>query len=404
MNLFSLRNAAAVFTSSVLFFSQADALNPYPRSGYGAPQMCCNQFWIDAEYLYWGIKDTRNIVPLITQGPTSVPSLGTPDVTVILGSERIKTDWRSGFKISAGYWLDSAQTFGIEANYQFLPSLTNTASVSSSGLPDTGFIGVPYFDVTTLAENAYRVSNSNPIIDDGAYSGFASYKNRNSIQGAELNIWTYGCDEGYEIGLLTGFRYWNFDEKFTFATSSPFLTLPDDIFKTKDQFNIQNNFYGGQLGVGIDCSWDCFSFDLEGKIAFGATNGRVNILGSLLTNEFNTVPSTGTPLSFVGGIFALPTNIGSHTKWFFAVIPEVNVSIGYQLMSCVKFNLGYSFLAVSKLIRAAEQINRNLNLSQAPASVPSPVAELAGPESPNPIFVTRGFWAQGINAGVELSF
>lgn len=403
MNLFGLKFTAATFATALLLVSQAQAVNPYPRGGNRMP-VASDQFWLDAEYLFWGIRDANNVPPLITQGPSSVPSLDSPDVTVILGGRDVSSNWRSGCKISAGYWTDCTQTMGIEANYLFLPCETKTASVSASGLPGTGFIGVPFFDVTTGAENAYRVSNSNPLLDGGAYSGFASYKNRNSMQGAELNLWLFGCDTDCRLGLLTGFRYWNFDEKFVFATNSPYLLIATDIFKTKDQFHVQNNFYGGQVGVGIDYNWDCFVFDLRGKIAFGATNGKLNILGSVLTNEFNAVPSTGVPLSFVGGIFALPTNMGGHSKWIFSVIPEVNFDIGYQLMSCARINVGYSFLAVNKIMRGAPQIHRDLNLTQSPAQIPSPVPELDGALSPTANFETQSFWAQGINVGVEVSF
>jgi hypothetical protein len=227
----------------------------------------------------------------------------------------------------------------------------------------------------------------------------------NDLQGAELNAlltWQEGCN--WKLGLLAGFRYLGFDENFTFTTNSPYINLPDDVFTTKDKFNVQNNFYGGQIGLDLDYACNGFFIDLQGKIALGVTNGKVDIHGSLLTNDFNDPPSVGEPLLYAGGVFALPSNIGDHKKTFFTYIPEVNVNVGYQILDCLRLKVGYSFLYVSKVLRSTKQLDRNLTPAQSAAILFSNNVTVNETDQPTSSKRTQSLWAQGINVGLEFSF
>jgi hypothetical protein len=403
------RTLLTTLTLSLSLFTSAQAVycgnvGPRPFCSRG-PAPCAQQFWADAEFLYWIIKETPTLIPLVTQGSDPTPILDSPGTSIVLGNNQVDNMWRAGGKFTLGAWLEPSHCFGIEAVYLFLPNGSKSALVSSSGEPGTGFFGVPYFDVLTVAENAYRLANSDPLIDDGAYAGLAKYKVQNSLQSLEINgRSSYDNNFAYQIDFLGGFRYLSFDEQFTFTTLSPYIAIPTDIFNTRDVFKVRNNFYGAQFGMGIGCAWECISIHLEGKIAFGATCGRVDIAGGLSTNEFNSVPNTGRPINFEGGLFALSTNIGRHDKTFFTYIPEISINLGYIMMENLRFNIGYTFLGVSQVLRANEQIDRSLNTTQSPAIAFVPVPELVGDPSPVPLSITRNFWAQGVNVGLEFRF
>jgi len=227
----------------------------------------------------------------------------------------------------------------------------------------------------------------------------------NQVQNAELNgLMTLPFDCCVNMALLGGFRYWNFNESLTFTTNSPYLHLPDDVFITTDKFDVQNNFYGGQLGVVMDYKCNCFDINMKAKIALGANCGQVDIHGSLLTNEFNPVEGVGAAETYTGGFFALPTNIGNHKKTYFSVIPEININFGYQIMDCLRLQVGYTFLYVSNVLWAGKQIDPNLNPTQMPAYeyVPSPA--LAGEATPEVLMHTDDFWTQGVNVGLVFTF
>ncbi|MEI8366554.1 MAG: BBP7 family outer membrane beta-barrel protein [Parachlamydiaceae bacterium] len=369
------------------------------------PCKCTDRVWVDAEYLYWQIKNSPEPVPLVIQSATNDPTLGSAGSTVVLGGNSINNDWRSGGKISCGYWFDDARCFGVDASYFFLPSTSTRQSVSSSGLPGTSFLAIPFFNVTSAAESSFVIANPDPLLHNGAYSALAELKTRNQVQGAELNgLMTFPCGCGLNMAVLAGFRYWNFNESLNFTVNSPYLAYPEDVFTTIDKFDVQNNFYGGQLGVAFDYMYDCFFVNLKAKVALGANCGRVDINGSLLTNEFNPVFSTGAPQSYIGGFFADPTNIGNHSKTLFSVIPEVNINIGYQIMDSLRLQVGYTFMYASNVLWAGKEIDSNLNTTQIPAIAFEPSPTLVGAPSPTPLTRTDGFWAQGVNVGLEFSF
>ena len=87
------------------------------QAGYYAPEQCCetyndscepSRFRGEAEYLYWWIKDSPEIVPLIISGPPALavpPILGDEDTSVILGGSKIKNHGRSGGRFTLGYWF-----------------------------------------------------------------------------------------------------------------------------------------------------------------------------------------------------------------------------------------------------------------------------------------------------------
>jgi hypothetical protein len=212
------------------------------------------------------------------------------------------------------------------------------------------------------------------------------------------------CDNNLKVNLLAGFRWWNFDESLSFNTSSPYVNYPDNIWITKDKFNCENNFYGAQVGIDLDYFCNCFFFNLKGKLALGANCAKSGIHGKFCTNDFAGSPFDATPECFEGGYFALPTNIGKHTKRHFAVIPEINANIGYQITECLRVKVGYTFLWVSKVLRPGKQIDRRIDPSQSAAITGSPMINLSSEDFPKSCPRTNSIWAQGVSVGVDFSF
>ena len=108
--------------------------------------------------------------------------------------------------------------------------------------------------------------------------------------------------------------------------------------------------------------------------------------------------------TFVGGYLAQPTNIGSHTRSVFAVMPEVGLTLGYQITRRISVFAGYTFLYVSNVLRAPGQVNRTINPSGVPAITGDPPGPRPGPAQPSFKFQSSDFWAQGLNVGLALRF
>lgn len=361
---------------------------------------CCDfgRFWMGAEFLFWKINHSKEPVPLVVEGPVVpefAPVLGQPDTSVILGGRGIHNQIRPGERFTVGCWFGDDCCYGLEANYFFLGRKSSHHSVFSDGQQDSQFFSVPFFDVTTGLESGVAISRP------GSFSGKAVLRVRNSMQGAEFNglaglcrFCSVGC-----VGIV-GFRYWNFNETLTFRTDSPFITNPD-IFKTRDRFGVKNSFYGGQLGLDLKFVCGCFSVDVEGKVAVGGMCERLNIRGSFLTNDFDNF---GEPMQFLGGYFALPSNIGCSKRTQFAVLPEGSANLCFQLIDCLGVRIGYSFLYVSKMLYAGRQLDRAINPTQSSALETTANPLVQGELLPRRAFRGDNLWVQGLNAGIELNF
>lgn len=360
---------------------------------------CDNQLWGEADYLYWKIKNSPTIVPLVATAPIIVdggPVIGLPGASVVLGGKSIQNNWRSGGRFALGCWLDDQRCLGTEVTYFFLPNASKKQTVFSSGLPGSIYLSVPFFDTTT------GIESSSPVAAPGLYAGEAALKVVNSLQGAELNgFTTIYSDNAFKFNLLAGFRYLNFNEHLTFSVNSPAVNIPGEVYQVKDQFHAENNFYGGQIGLGVDWVGCGFSFNVKGKVAFGAMCEEITINGKFITNNFNGI---GVPQTFVGGYFALPSNIGHHRQTHFAIVPDVNLNIGYQATDTCGIKLGYTFLYVNKMLWAGKQMNRNINPTQSSLYEFTATPVLTGEPSPKASLKNSGFWAQGISLGIDLQF
>ena len=199
---------------------------------------------------------------------------------------------------------------------------------------------------------------------------------------------------------LAGFRYWNFNEHLKFTTSSPFIVNPD-VYITRDRFTTENNFYSGQVGILGTYCFNSFYVNAKAKVALGAMCEEVKSHGIFLTNDFDGFTEVQ---AFPGGYFALPTNFGKHKHTKFAVIPEVDINIGYQITECLKFQVGYTFIYVSNVLWAGKQIDRRINPTQATSYTGTTNPILVGEPSPRQLKRSDSLWLQGVNAGFEFTF
>ena len=133
--------------------------------------------------------------------------------------------------------------------------------------------------------------------------------------------------------------------------------------------------------------------ELLSKIALGNTRSQVNIAGNT-----TITPTGGAAEQFVGGILAQRTNIGNYQADEFAVVPELGLTLGYQLNPCWKVTAGYTWLYWSRVARAGNQIDRNVNPDLIPEEADPPADDHL---SPRFHFVHDDFWAHGLRLGLE---
>lgn len=346
--------------------------------------------WGSAEHLLWWTKKDR-VPPLVTAGGNGV--LGASGTRVLLDNLNFADDFRQGGRFTLGYQFRSAPVIGVEASYFFLPDGETETSFSSNGNP---VLGRPYIDVKTGMPAATLISSPGIAVGSVAV-GVSTW-----LSGAEANMSArLVSSDQFRLTALAGFRFLSLDDDLTideqFKVADNVPGFGGNRVTLQDEFCTDNRFYGGQLGLKASAQRRVVTIDFVGKIALGEMQQVVNIKGAT-----NVLRSNGSTTGFKGGLLALRSNIGSHEREELAFVPEVGVNIGLQLTRRLKACVGYSFLWVSSVVRAGEQIDPVVNVTQFP--ILSGNGPLVGPARPALKFAETDFWAHGLNFGLELTY
>jgi hypothetical protein len=364
--------------------------------------------WVRAEYLFWWTEGMR-VPPLVTTGPSAAQPglLDTPGTTILFGGDQINGFGRSGARLTAGTWLNSCQTLGLEGDYFSLATATTNFSATSDG---TQILSRPFFDLSpTQADPAQIVGqNVEQVSSPGAIAGTVSVAAQTRFQSAGLRLrfnlcCSSQCYESccpslngpgwYRLDFLLGYRYARLGDSVSITENLTSLDANHPgTFVVNDRFNTQNTFNGVEFGTLMQRYRGHWSIELLSKIAMGNVNQVVNINGSTKTTQ------NGTSTTDVGGLLALPTNIGRYARDEFAVMPELGATLGYQLTPRLRATVGYNFIYWSRVARAGDQIDTNVNSRL----LPNDSRPLAGDtRHPQFVFQDTDFWAQGISAGLD---
>ncbi len=203
----------------------------------------------------------------------------------------------------------------------------------------------------------------------------------------------------YRLDLLAGFRYLQLREGLNIAEDTRVapgaVVFPGADISAFDQFDTQNRFYGGQLGVKGELWYNRLFVNATGKVALGDTHQTVDINGST-----RVTTAAGATTVLPGNLLALPSNIGHYSRDQFSVVPELGLNVGYQLTRHLSVSAGYTIIYWSNVQRPGDAVNPLINSTRVPTSTVAP----SGPLEPLFNFHNSGFWAQGVSLGIQLRF
>jgi hypothetical protein len=342
------------------------------------------------EYLLWWFKNGR-IPPLVTAGGNGV--LGSPGTRVLVDNLNFDDDVRQGGRFALGYHFESIPFIGVEANYFFLSDRQSDVRFSSSGDP---VLAQPFINVATGKPDA------NLVAVPGMVAGTVAIGARTGLWGAEANLTAdlIGSDT-FHLAALGGFRFLRLEDEVTageqFQVAASVPGFGGSRVNLQDEFRTINRFYGGQVGLETGMQLGLLTIDFCGKLALGQMQQVAHVNGTT-----DVLRPDGSTTLFQGGLFALRSNIGHHQRDELAFIPEVGLNVGWQLTRHLKLYAGYSFLWVSTVARAGEQIDPVINVTQFP--IRAGAGPLVGPARPAFNFDGTDFWAQGLNFGLELRY
>jgi hypothetical protein len=379
------------------------------KNGVCCPKDCCEpcepccdsacppegRYWVRGDYLLWWLKGAP-LPPLVTTSPPGTPRpqagvLGFPGTVVLFPGDSDEENPRSGFRVTAGAWLDECRTCGIEAYFFWLDDEGRTFNAGSDG---SLILARPFFNTQTGLPDAQL--DAFPGVLAGSKSVSAGTTN---FLGAGIDAYhNLCCDCCYRVDLIYGYRYLRLEDELIVSESltsiDPQGIVPlGTTISLTDRFETQNDFHGGEIGAAAEFWCGDLSLRLLGKVALGSTRQRVDISGTTII----TVPGAP-PAQFNGGLLALGTNIGSYSRNEFTVVPEAGLSIGYQLTCNIRAMVGYSLIYWSDVVRPGDQVDLVINPTQLPPGT------LQGPARPAFTFKSSDFWAQGVNFGLEFRY
>jgi hypothetical protein len=387
-----------------------------------------SRIYSGADYLFWWAKGAPLSVPLVSTGPIATthhglvgpPAMNAADTTILYGApfgiakggHNIQ-DFPpfSGMRLTVGYWLDDAQRFAIEGS-GFMLGRRSTGYTIRGDQNGNPVLGIPIYNSETYGGIFFPGvppgEDSLPFAlpsdpnrfrgDTGIITGGIKITNSLRLWGAEATgVVSLFRGSSLEMFGIVGFRYLDLSETFNLncdieGVSGQYVNQSGVV---SDTFQTRNHFYGGIIGLRSRYSFDRLSFDLTGRVALGSNYEVQNVWGAFTSINYPTPLTTGSE-----GVFAQPANEGRRSGSRFAVVPEVQLKLGYAVTPRLRATLGYDFLYMTNVLRPGDQIDRNLPKGQTFNQAMSVFSST----SPAPMFNTTGFFAHGLSAGLEFSY
>jgi hypothetical protein len=367
-----------------------------------AGNLCCDpcggcnsrpRYWVFADYLMW-VPQNQSYPPLVTaslNGGTGV--LGAPGTVVLF--DRFNDPIRSGMRIGGGFWFHEDGCWGADVNYWFLSTQNQTAAFGNNGDPN---IGRPFFDVTDGTPKAEIVSFA------GAVVGTVNVHQTQQIWGFEANLRRKLTSGAWGwLDLQLGYRHFTLneglqiDENLLAANPAP---APPTHILVDDRFRTANSYNGAQIGLASEWRFaPRWTLNSGVRVSMGVVSQTVDIAGATVID----IPGFGS-FAGPGGLLTQPSNIGMRSVNRFAVMPELNLKLGYDITPNLRMYVGYDFMYISSVVRPTGQIDLNVNRFQ--VFVPPPFG--AGAVNPAPFpaarFHPQDMWVQGFNAGFQYKY
>jgi hypothetical protein len=358
-----------------------------------------NRFWFRGEYLLWSFSGSP-VPPLVTTSSNGLPAtFGNPTTSVLYNS--IDNPLRSGAQFTLGTWLPNYEDWGLEGSFFFIGQRDTGFDVNSNSYP---VLSMPYFDVGRAAGPNVPSSENEAV--PGVITGNINISTYTTMSGFEVNLRRkLACGPRFWLDGLIGYRNINVEDSIVMTRN--FTITPPGVapatFNIFDSFRTANNFNGGQIGLDGEYKLiDRLSLRGTFKLALGNMSQAIDIDGASQQRIGNGAITRET-----GGVYALTTNIGHHTRNTFTAIPEFGLKINYDVTDNLRLYAGYSALYLPDVLRAGNQIDTTVNSNYIPFVRNNPaVAPFAntGPQRPAVLFNSSGMWAHGVNFGLEYHY
>ncbi|NND97344.1 MAG: BBP7 family outer membrane beta-barrel protein [Pirellulaceae bacterium] len=328
--------------------------------------------------------------PLVTTGPdTDVDTageLGQDDTRVLVGGDSIFKDVTAGARLTLGTWLDNQQCRSLVLRGWFAGEKNFDYAQNQDTVP---VITRPFLNVT---DGQTPEQDTQVVAFPNRATGSLEIRGDSNVYGADVSVrqlWYGNC--GFSVDLLYGYQFMRLDENLSIGTRS--VSLDDDfapvgsILSIRDEFDVENEFHGGQFGMSSMYRVGCWSFSSLTKVGFGSLARRANLSGQTTTSlDGNTAVDPN-------GLLVRSTNSGKYTDHTFGWVPEIDLTLGYRRYMNYEVTIGYHVMAMTDALQVSGAIDPTLsvNLSDPPT----------GQQRPTSGFRHDTFYVQGIHFGLQ---
>lgn len=354
-----------------------------------------------------------SLPPLVTSSPVGTDQadagvLGRNGTSILFGGagNELFDDGRNAWRLQFGFWIDRCHTVGVGADYLEIDRETETFSATSTGDP---ILARPFFNTLTGREDSELVALNNGA--DIQLTGTVGVTAYSELAGGSFYVRRLVCcDEGCREWLFCGCQG-HYCRRSEFRVGYRYMELNEGVLITEElqnngttnigQFSIADEFLTTNQFNGVDLGWSSrlvrgyWSLDTLVRLGIGNTRQTVSIAGQTTTTDRND-PNNPVTTTESGGLLALSTNSGEFKQDQFSVLPELNVTLGYQLTDHLKATIGYTGIYWSNVVRPGDHIPTMVN----PDFLPPPITSNG---DPRPLFAfdTTDYWAHGLTYGLE---
>lgn len=364
------------------------------------PMAIADRLWVRADYLYW-FTEGMDLPPLVTRSPDGTPLnragvLGQSGTTTLFGGDEINDGGVSGVRLRSGFWLTNQATFAIESEYfQLLGDQSDGFRISGDGSP---ILGRPFYDSSRGLETAQLFSF--PDRATGNINITSDSDLRSLLVNGRAALCPVGvCNpfgEADRVDWIIGYRRIELDDRLSIRENLESQIIgAQGTIAVGDSFRTSNEFNALQLGVTHQANFKRGWLESMLRVAVGNNTQSVAISGGTSITENNETET------YVGGILAQESNIGSYERDQFTMVPELGLTLGIRLTDWLDATVGYSVLYFPSVVRAGDQISTDLDSNQFPPAADPAVSDNARPRFD---FIETDYWAHGLTLGAELRF
>lgn len=349
--------------------------------------------WASFDALLWWGKG-RTMPALVTTSPQGTPQASAgvlPAAGILFGNGTVGNGLAAGARADFGFWFDDCETIGLGAKIWGLGGDRQAMSVASpAGDP---ILARPFYNVVQGQQDAFLVSYP------GIINGNMNVETTSGMIGAEAYLRTSMMSgRGYDLDLIGGYHFVRLDDDLSVVSNSISVDPAGAVavgtaIDVVDVFDAHNEFHGGEVGVVGEARRGCWTVTGLAKMSVGNMRQTMFIDGSTTV----TPPASAAVVS-PGGLLAQPTNMGSYAQDKTAIIPEVGITLAYELRRWLRLSVGYNAIYLSRVAFSGDAIDTNVNPTQFGGN------PLIGPPVPGFAFRDTDYWMHGLTLGATFTF